>query len=69
MLCAMGKMKAAVLPEPVCAHAIRSRLASAMGMAYFCTGVGFLRMRMHELEEAAWSPSNLILCTLSSRQH
>mmetsp|Transcript_21307 Transcript_21307/g.52913 ORF Transcript_21307/g.52913 Transcript_21307/m.52913 type:complete len:222 (-) Transcript_21307:84-749(-) len=40
----MGKQNAAVLPEPVCAHAIRSRHASEMGMAYFCTGVGFLNL-------------------------
>jgi hypothetical protein len=26
--------------SPVCAHAIRSRLFSMIGMAYFCTGVG-----------------------------
>ena len=37
-----GSMKAAVLPDPVCAQAARSRPASAMGIAYLCTGVGFL---------------------------
>ena len=41
-----GKQNAAVLPEPVCAHAIRSRPASEMGMAYFCTGVGFLNLHL-----------------------
>ena len=40
----MGKQNAAVFPEPVCAHAIRSRPASLMGIAYFCTGVGFLNL-------------------------
>ena len=40
----IGKQKAAVLPEPVCAHAIRSRRLSEMGIAYFCTGVGFLNL-------------------------
>ena len=38
----MGKQKAAVFPDPVCAQAIRSRRARPMGIAYFCTGVGFL---------------------------
>ena len=42
----MGKQNAAVLPEPVCAHAIRSRPASEMGMAYFWTGVGFLNLHL-----------------------
>ena len=37
-----GSMKAAVLPDPVCAQAARSRPFSAMGIAYLCTGVGFL---------------------------
>ena len=37
-----GSMKAAVLPEPVCAQAARSRPFRAMGIAYLCTGVGFL---------------------------
>ncbi len=32
MLPMMGKQNAAVLPEPVCAHAIMSRPASPMGM-------------------------------------
>lgn len=32
MLAMMGKQKAAVLPEPVCAHAIMSRPARPMGM-------------------------------------
>ena len=36
----MGKQKAAVLPEPVWAQAMRSRPFRAMGMAYFWTGVG-----------------------------
>ena len=36
----IGKRKAAVLPEPVCAHAMMSKPAHRMGTAYFCTGVG-----------------------------
>lgn len=36
----MGNMKAAVLPEPVWAHAMRSRPAREMGMAWRWTGVG-----------------------------
>ena len=36
----MGSRKAAVLPEPVCAQAMRSRFPMMMGRAYFCTGVG-----------------------------
>ena len=42
----MGKQNAAVLPEPVCAHAIKSLPASEAGMAYFCTGVGFLNLHL-----------------------
>ena len=38
----MGKQKAAVLPDPVCAHAIRSRPATPMGMEYRWTGVGLV---------------------------
>lgn len=38
----MEKQNAAVFPDPVCAQAIRSRRARPMGIAYFCTGVGFL---------------------------
>ena len=47
----MGRQKAAVLPEPVCAHAMRSRFASEMGMAWRCTGVGFeyLHWRMFSI--------------------
>lgn len=37
-----GIRKAAVLPEPVWAHAIRSRPSRIMGRACFCTGVGLL---------------------------
>ena len=40
----MGKQNAAVFPDPVCAHAMRSFPAREMGMAYFCTGVGFLNL-------------------------
>jgi hypothetical protein len=44
----MGKQKAAVLPDPVCAQAIKSLPAREIGMACFCTGVGFtyLHLRM-----------------------
>ena len=42
MLAMMGKQNAAVLPDPVCAHAMRSLLARPMGIEYFCTGVGFV---------------------------
>ena len=42
MMLITGSMNAAVLPEPVWAQAIKSRPLSAMGIAYFCTGVGFL---------------------------
>jgi len=38
----MGRRKAAVFPEPVCAQLIRSRLLPTIGIEYFCTGVGFL---------------------------
>uniref|UniRef100_A0A182MEF7 Uncharacterized protein n=1 Tax=Anopheles culicifacies TaxID=139723 RepID=A0A182MEF7_9DIPT len=38
----MGSMKAAVLPDPVCAQAIRSRPFMMMGMAYRWMGVGFV---------------------------
>ena len=31
-----------VFPEPVCAQAIKSLLAKTVGIAYFCTGVGFV---------------------------
>ena len=41
----MGKEKAAVLPDPVWAQAMRSRPASAIGMACFCTGVGFVYLQ------------------------
>ncbi len=44
MMLMTGSMKAAVLPEPVWAHAIMSRPFSAIGMAYLCTGVGFLQI-------------------------
>ena len=40
----MGKQNAAVFPDPVCAHAMRSRRAKEIGIAYFCTGVGFLNL-------------------------
>ena len=36
----MGTKKAAVFPDPVCAQAIRSRLARITGIEFFCTGVG-----------------------------
>ena len=36
----MGKRKPPVFPEPVWAHAIRSRPPATMGMEYFWTGVG-----------------------------
>lgn len=38
----IGKRKAAVFPDPVCAQAIRSLPAITIGTAYFCTGVGLL---------------------------
>ena len=38
----VGNKKPAVFPDPVCAHAIRSRLEIPMGMEYFCTGVGLV---------------------------
>ena len=44
MMLMTGSMKAAVLPEPVWAHAMMSRPFSAIGMAYLCTGVGFLQV-------------------------
>jgi hypothetical protein len=37
----VGKQKAAVLPDPVCAQAIRSLPARKIRMACFCTGMGF----------------------------
>jgi hypothetical protein len=36
----IGTRKAAVLPEPVWAQAMRSRRDIMIGIAYFCTGVG-----------------------------
>lgn len=45
----MGKQNAAVLPEPVCAHAIMSRPARPIGMAYFCTGVGLVNLQRRML--------------------
>lgn len=41
-VCNIGKRNAAVLPDPVCAHAITSRPAIIMGIACFCIGVGFV---------------------------
>merc|ERR1719234_2576522 len=38
----MGKRKAAVLPEPVWAHAIMSLEAKTIGMPFFWIGVGLL---------------------------
>jgi len=40
--CKIGSAKAAVLPVPVCAPAIRSRPASTSGIACSCTGVAVL---------------------------
>ena len=37
----IGSRKDAVLPLPVCAHAIRSRPAIEIGTVYFWIGVGF----------------------------
>lgn len=34
-----GTMKAQVFPLPVCAHAMRSRPDTTMGIEFFCTGV------------------------------
>ena len=42
----MGKRKAAVLPEPVWAQAIKSRDAITMGMAFFWTGVGLSYLQL-----------------------
>jgi hypothetical protein len=38
---AYGRMKAAVFPDPVWAHAIKSRFSMAAGIATFWMGVGF----------------------------
>ena len=35
----MGRRKAAVFPDPVCAQAIRSLPAITVGREYLCTGV------------------------------
>uniref|UniRef100_A0A0A9DNM5 Uncharacterized protein n=1 Tax=Arundo donax TaxID=35708 RepID=A0A0A9DNM5_ARUDO len=55
----MGKQKAAVFPDPVCAHAMRSRPASEIGMACRCTGVGrtYLHRRMLSLSASPRSIS------------
>jgi hypothetical protein len=37
----MGQQKAAALPDPVCAQAIRFLPARKIRMACFCTGMGF----------------------------
>ena len=57
MLAMMGKQKAAVLPEPVCAQAMRSRPAMPMGMEYRCTGVGFVYLHRCTLAISAWPRS------------
>lgn len=41
-VCTIGNKNAAVLPEPVCAHAMISLEASTIGIAFFCIGVGLL---------------------------
>jgi hypothetical protein len=55
----MGKQKAAVFPDPVWAHAMRSLPAREMGMAWRCTGVGrtYLQRRMLSLSPAPRSIS------------
>ena len=40
--CKVGSAKAAVLPVPVCAPAIKSLPANASGIACACIGVGVL---------------------------
>jgi hypothetical protein len=42
MVMMMGKRKPPVLPLPVWAHAMRSRLEVEMGMDHFWTGVGLV---------------------------
>ena len=37
-----GRRNAAVFPDPVWAHAMRSLFPIMMGRAYFCTGVGLV---------------------------
>ncbi len=66
----MGKQKAAVLPDPVCAHAIMSRPPRPMGIAYFCTGVGFvyLQRRMLPISASPRSRSSKVsMCAGTSR--
>mmetsp|Transcript_17081 Transcript_17081/g.59917 ORF Transcript_17081/g.59917 Transcript_17081/m.59917 type:complete len:277 (-) Transcript_17081:275-1105(-) len=56
-----GNRKPPVLPDPVCAHAIMSRPARPIGMAYFCTGVGRLKPHSSRLRHSTspmWSTSN-----------
>ena len=53
MLVMMGKQKAAVLPDPVWAQAIRSRPARPMGMLYRCTGVGLTYLQRFTLAASA----------------
>lgn len=64
MLAMMGKQKAAVLPEPVWAHAMRSRPCRQMGMEYFWTGVGLSYLQRLIL---AFSPGPRSTCGVGAR--
>ncbi|WVZ60931.1 hypothetical protein U9M48_010885, partial [Paspalum notatum var. saurae] len=59
----IGKQKAAVFPDPVCAQAMRSRPAMEIGMACRCTGVGFtyLHLRMFSFTASPKSISAKVL--------
>ena len=53
-----------VFPEPVCAQAIKSLPCIMIGMAYFCTGVGFSYLAFFTLDKnASYKPasSNLLI--------
>lgn len=57
----VGRRNAAVFPDPVWAQAIKSRPASEIGMACFCTGVGlsyFARRTLFIREGAKSSSAN-----------
>lgn len=62
----IGKQNAAVFPEPVCAHAIRSRPARPIGIEYLCTGVGFVYLHLATLAMRAGPRSTSVNVEIGS---
>lgn len=60
----MGNKKAAVFPEPVWAHAIRSRPEDITGMEHFCIGVGILYPDLFTLSIIISLKSALVKCCI-----